>query len=505
MKRKFLTIAGMVKAELSKGTLHEVPSVRQIEARYRISHQTAWKVMHALADKGAIAIAPGKRSISLAGPGCEACSATALMSASDRFAALVRQRISDGIYKVGTRLPKSGYFTITEKVSPDTVLRALLILREQAVVHKKQRYWVAGPAPAKRLTVSRREEDQPTVLLLSYKPREWKGLFNASHTAAFMLPFRNELSAFGHAMRPVIDSSLAHQETDLTMDWADILTAIRKLGPRYQGTLIQCLTPDQDYLSKQVGELCRLGKPVVYFDHTDGGPLVSRKRPGITQLYYRMFFDEMSAVREAVGALVQLGHREIGIFESGSSAWARNRASLVQRYATSEDPDLNITISKDTLDLPGGAHLSDIIRRLREKEIRQENAFRDLSEKARRNIRAHARPFVRFLAAGNITALCALCDSMAWEYHVFFEALGISVPRDISIISFDNEPSSIFFPISTVDFGFTRLGYMAAHVFIGDIPVQAARDGSVASVASLMDRGSIGRPGDGKALRRALA
>ena len=64
---------------------------------------------------------------------------------------------------------------------------------------------------------------------------------------------------------------------------------------------------------------------------------------------------------------------------------------------------------------------------------------------------------------------------------------------------------SVLFPVSTVDYGFERLGYLAAHVFIGDIDVPCGSDGNVGGVCALMDRGSIGKPSSPGRVRNLLS
>jgi DNA-binding LacI/PurR family transcriptional regulator len=71
---------------------------------------------------------------------------------------------------------------------------------------------------------------------------------------------------------------------------------------------------------------------------------------------------------------------------------------------------------------------------------------------------------------------------------------GIDVPRRLSIISFDNLAETETVPITTVDFGFQRLGYLSIHAVIGDIPVPADRNGNIAGVCSLVSRGGVGPP-----------
>jgi DNA-binding LacI/PurR family transcriptional regulator len=112
--------------------------------------------------------------------------------------------------------------------------------------------------------------------------------------------------------------------------------------------------------------------------------------------------------------------------------------------------------------------------------------------------------FVNLLRDHAPTALIALNDHMAREYYYWFTAVGLNIPKDFSIISFDNLFASMFFPITTIDFGFERLGYQAAHIIIGDIPIRANRYGNIPGPCTLIDRGSLGPPGDLGVIRRLL-
>ena len=48
--------------------------------------------------------------------------------------------------------------------------------------------------------------------------------------------------------------------------------------------------------------------------------------------------------------------------------------------------------------------------------------------------------------------------------------------------------------VSSVDLNLDDLGYAAAHLLIGDVPVKADRLGNIAIQPTLIDRGSVGRP-----------
>jgi DNA-binding LacI/PurR family transcriptional regulator len=117
---------------------------------------------------------------------------------------------------------------------------------------------------------------------------------------------------------------------------------------------------------------------------------------------------------------------------------------------------------------------------------------------------ANTPSIVNLLSTKGLSALVALNDGMAIEIHLWLKFAGIRVPRDLSIVSFDNAIDYYHLPISTVDFGFARLGYQAAHVFIGDIPVRSGADGDMPGACTVIDKGSIGTPGLRRNTRKDL-
>jgi DNA-binding LacI/PurR family transcriptional regulator len=89
------------------------------------------------------------------------------------------------------------------------------------------------------------------------------------------------------------------------------------------------------------------------------------------------------------------------------------------------------------------------------------------------------------------TALIGLNDHYAREFQMALEFAGITVPGRCSIVGIDNHAQTAVFGLSTIDVGFDRLGYLAAHHLIGDVPIAIGRHGSVTSLSRLIDRGSL--------------
>jgi DNA-binding LacI/PurR family transcriptional regulator len=117
---------------------------------------------------------------------------------------------------------------------------------------------------------------------------------------------------------------------------------------------------------------------------------------------------------------------------------------------------------------------------------------------------AKAPSLVSLLRDQEITALIAINDQFARKYYFWARVLGIEFPRHLSIVAFDNLTDNTPYPLSSIDFGFERLGYLSAHILIGDISVPTDRGGNIPGIPTLVDRGSIARPGDRRILKQLL-
>jgi DNA-binding LacI/PurR family transcriptional regulator len=89
------------------------------------------------------------------------------------------------------------------------------------------------------------------------------------------------------------------------------------------------------------------------------------------------------------------------------------------------------------------------------------------------------------------TAIIAANDNVATEFVTWMTYTGRSVPRDMSLISFDNNPGLALYRLSSLDFGMADLGYLIAHRFIGDVAVHKDVNGNITVMPRFFDRGSI--------------
>jgi len=494
--RTYERIARDLEQRISDDPSYELPSIRELASQWNVAYQTMWMAMQVLASKGLVTLAKGRRSQAFRNMHPRTDHPP---SAADRLSALVKERIENGVYKVNMPLPKTGYFAITEHVSYATIARAFFQLAGESLVHRKGRQWIAGPC---RLRSSSRPSTgaYPIVLALMGENDTWSQLFQSPFVGRFLVTFANELVQHSVQLSPawLWPGGAAISIVPTNIDEAR--SAIRKLGHRYAGTLIHSIFPKEDWLDKWIPMLLPFEKPIVYFDRVDKGGFLTRGALGAKGLYYRLHMDERAAVAVAVRALAESGHPVIGMHGAEVFEWTRQRAELITHAAQQLRPPVAVETAAamekpwvDMVQTGAGGLLSRIEHEAGTKDAR-----------ARARLLKDAASLVSLLAGGRSTALACMNDVWAHHYYLIFKFLGIRVPQDISMVAFDNIPESINFPVSTIDFGFERLGYLAAHIFIGDISISADKNGAIPGACTLVDRGSIDKPCDRRALVRAL-
>jgi DNA-binding LacI/PurR family transcriptional regulator len=99
------------------------------------------------------------------------------------------------------------------------------------------------------------------------------------------------------------------------------------------------------------------------------------------------------------------------------------------------------------------------------------------------------------LTVRDFTAIFASNDQMALGLMHAVRAAGLEVPRDVSIIGFDDIPEAAHFwpPLSTVRQDFAELGRRCVALLLGDLDA-AAPDDRATIVPELLVRGSTGAP-----------
>jgi DNA-binding LacI/PurR family transcriptional regulator/DNA-binding transcriptional regulator YhcF (GntR family) len=478
----------------------DLPSISRLSAQWGVSYPTMARAVRVLVDQGKIECHPG-RAIRVVG--ASAHDHAPQVNGGSRKGALyleLREQIMDGTLRAGNPLPKLQSYLLSTHASKHTIIDILRMLEKEGLVHKGGKRWMAGPAPAPSPPGSSTHIAPATLILAPYMG-SFRNLFSDEFNGRFMAPFADELARSGvrqHFVQMYTGDVEPHNKRRALRD-ADAL--VRKLGEQYLGALIHRgpfrFDEHHENMDAWVRFLHESGKPIVFFDSSGMGEPFSRERYPKARNYYRMYFDETAAVRKALEALARAGHRSIGFLlpSQEPSPWIAQRAGIVESIARQQFPDVKILtiiqdepiwhVSQKDSDDSMYERVMGMARQWGKDAARCKSPQRALIENT---------PSFKRLLAAQVTAMISPNDDFAKAHYLWLMEAGIEIPRHLSMISFDNNADTAAYPISSVDFGFSRLGNLAAHIFLGHMPLRMAREGSIPGECMLMDRGSVGAP-----------
>jgi len=467
-----------------------IPSVRALAREFKAGKTTVWK---ALRSCGHRAIPKRRDNAGSSGPPNDAVRT---------LYQKIKDNLQDGIYRSGELLPKSGTLTLTHHLSHTTVCRALRRLSDDHLVHKRGKRWVAGPAPAVPSYPAAVPSNglEPMVLILCTDP--YQNVFSNTFLQPFCQSLDLELrekgvqARVGHRIKEAERSPIPLQGMD------EIRKHVRAWGDFYRGAVILDQHMDAETMREWAGFLsCSGSRPVVFFDAANDRRSYNRSELSLGKFYYRLHMDERAAVSLALRHVNGFGHRLIGVphwsFRFG--VWVERRVALIEKLAKSLIPKPAVFSGVltepfwDPYGSPNARSTAKFYRAIIDHTNSQvSTASRRLLRPASSHddVRRHT-PSLAALLDRNVTAIIALNDFCAQQLCIWCSAAGIDIPGDLSVISFDNEPNTRMFPISTIDFGFSRLGYCAARTLCGAAVADADRDGNIPGICAIVNRGSV--------------
>ncbi|MBD3393097.1 MAG: GntR family transcriptional regulator [Chitinivibrionales bacterium] len=493
--------AERLRARLGPGNAGRIPTARELAREFHIAERTALKALRQLRDEGLLEFSRGKR------PRAAGTRSAHKDTAAGRLFEDLKQAIVKGAYRAGHIMPKLDYFVIGEHASRSTVSEAFRMLEREALAHKRGRQWVVGPGPDHRASpfdAAQPRGDRPVVVMLVPVQKVWEDLLN-EHLRPFLSEFLAELG------RRRLDFVLCQRENPLPhrsifpTGRDETAALIRELGRRYAGTLIVTQPYRFPDLGDWIEQLAGFGRPVLWFDYDDSGPAMDRRAVGFDQ-FYRCFCNESRCVSLALESLSRFGHARVAVPVCETLArdeWYTHRVDLLREMSGHlEKPVDIITVDQDepvweSIRTLEGHYVTS--RRIDDLYVERRKSNVKLSDAAiGRLVRDALLEEFPSLASlpelDEITAVFAANQSLAVNYVIWFDAVGVRIPRDISLLAIDNYLRAAVFPVSTIAQNFEGLAYSMSHVFIGDIPVNADKRGNMPSEPEFVDRGSLGRP-----------
>jgi DNA-binding LacI/PurR family transcriptional regulator len=228
--------------------------------------------------------------------------------------------------------------------------------------------------------------------------------------------------------------------------------------------------------------------------------------------FYSILQNNESAISSVLKTLSGMGHRKIGMpyFQQSQESWrphfSLTRKNLFSRAAANDFPEINLITTKMAGAIPGGADekiwnarqwtsslhmMEDLLARIAEKKDRHPSSAVTSARPSREDIIAYMPFLAKLITEDGITAIVGSNDYYSCQFYVWLSYLNINVPRDISLISFDNSALIRQYPIATVDWGYAHMAYCAVHILVGDIPIAHNSEKVMYSKTRLIDRGSL--------------
>ncbi len=482
-----------------------LPSIAALAKEFNVAKETMSKAIRVLVSRGIVRSIRGKgiqvteQLLKESGVKIED------QSSEKRLFSKIKAAIEDGTYQVGSSLPKQDFFLLSENVGYNTIGAAYKLLSNEKLIHKQGRRWIVGPIRKKESPhVFSRKSDAPAILIITPWEFSMHGFFTSVHTIPFITVLGTELLRFGFKQHHLAMNHRPIGSMDVESRLSETRALIRSLGSRYKGALVHhgFVFESQHFsdLDAWIPELCSFKKPVVFFDSTGTSHHVSRKRYGLRDTLFRPYFDEYGAIEAALQTLVSLGHRTIGAprVPTRGDRWMRQRISRTEEIAArmKERPEI---VTAEIIEefwhrkiIKRSGPSSEFTERLA-RDIREQHGDISPNPCDLRDALFSHTPSLASLLGNGVTAVLAPGDYIAYEFYQWLLTAGFRIPKDISLVSFDNSPESATRPVATIDFGFGRLGYLAAHLLIDDIPIQTGRYGEIPGPVSLVDNGSIGQ------------
>ncbi len=450
---------------------------------------------------------------------------TAESSSAEKVFHRMRAEIRKCSYKVGESLPKMSFIASQLHVSSSTVLKAYRRLLKEEYVRQVGKRYIVGKSPSPRATY---EGKGAVVAVVVPSIGHWAFLCSKSWLRMFGQAFMLEgerrnvrirlvpLDAFtqqGHGGAPVLRDILKGGGGSL-------------VGVLFAVTRKQC--PSLFFLENG---LRAAGVPVVRLDAGEEGA-VGVGRLGGGAVGSRI--DERAAVSTALGYLHERGHRCIAFIPDFIGDWQIRRLRLMLEAAAEFSPRVCIhsapsqyehleeeveeiaRLGKDgperirrviesfvqdgTRHVKNWGHLLDdrllnssyagyaaVSRAVRSGECPREDV------ELRIRLMWGAVGLTALMYHPDVTAVVAANDKAARNFIMRSLAeLGIRVPEDVSLLSFDNQFRETCAPPTTVEFGFFDLGYKSFHALVGDVPVQINRHNEIRAIPFIVDRDTVG-------------
>lgn len=510
-------IVGRICEDFAEGKLPVSISAGSISHKYDVAKETALRALRILRECGLVDMRR-RGTPSFCKPITNRLQASSQnkrinsLPAAQVLAEKILNHIGDGTYHRGFALPKTTFFCRKYGVSSHTVAGALRKLADDGYIRKSGIKWIVGNTFEVRHSPIRSR----VLCVVQENPDSFGDLLSDPIWARFAESFIAEAESCGIEMRHVLfDSNAAHG--GLISGMREYSRFVNESGETYLGTLV--IPPRSRRNTRHMiqwihNAATRRTEPVIHLCTSLDWVQIENATRTLRNVRLAVYGDwkdsslEYSSTGLVVEVLEKLGHTNALFIDTVAGRedreWIESRLMNLRKWAdirkrvrvhavlqTTEDASRHnsVFLHDRSVTAPVKMGLS----------VHSENSDRsEALQSANCDHRCHTEVLERSLRTYQPTVIIAPNDIRARRYYHICNQLGIRIPHDISLLSFDNAPFIRPFSISSIDFGMHSLGFKALHCIFRDLRIEHL-EGRIWAKPRINHYGSLASPGKHRA------
>lgn len=508
-----------IAGEHRRENVSRLPAIPLLARRCGVAGETVRRALRTLHARGVVTVVPGggvflRESGPHAEPVLPDTTYAAPLSRWQELRQRINEEISAGVYGPGEPLPSYKELSRRYGSCHATLRKACRVLVEDNRIERYKRGYrviTTGPAPsAASIVLIAITSDMS--LLTDFTPRSnefWRVLERECQRLGVVLHVHGLYETLGMETRP---DGLRRT-----------IEAIEHRG-RNLGYIIFGVGPTQEQLEHLLTDMHRAQRPAVILDESGGlrvPSLVHRAN------LFRVFTVGPGPLPgRLVGEyLLSLGHRRVAYFATSSAdlTGSSRYRGLCDAFTRAGLPDAVSLHVPTRLDGPGSRQLSrqmhadedmhDILQTSSayQEALEEHGRHHDVSllsyavgqELTRENQRRFLYPafeplFDNLRGRPEVTAWVAYNDLLGLLAHSYLQAHGTALPRDLSLVSFDDTIESFGHGLTSYNFNMTQVTHNMLDHILNYAPNRRRTPSVVEIPGMIMQRGSSGRVPGGR-------
>lgn len=486
-----------------------LPGIRELARIFGVSNGTVDRALGSLEKEGIVERRVGSGVFITIGPDApvmEGLKEVAPRKArAEQIVGQICEKISSGIYKAGQPLPLNKALRFQFHTSSESLGSALETLLQKGLIHRKGGGFIVGPPDATRNPVKN------CAYLVPVKSTSGGLVWGRSPRANFHIAFAKELSNYGVSFLGQHNVSADSKNPNQLISRDNALGFV--CSARNQRWVEMVAGGNIELLTKEIRRLNNLGLPVVLYSSAPILRCFPEFRFKGLRNVYPFGVDNLAAGQATARYLGTMGHKRIAFFSVSTDHWNNSRyegakkgirdvcggqGEIIGFHAGIEkfsyrrkrenhkkrrNKLLTKLISETLPDLPFSwdLPLNRIWTSIRRMAVVDHHQFvlKPLLEKA--------------LGDSTITAWIGADQTVAIIANRFLDEAGLTAPRQVSVISVDDDTDLSDQGITACNLCLDQMGYLAAHCLLGDIPIKKDKRGVVECPPKIIERGTVGR------------